>query len=95
MVRVRVRVIFCVVFFCVVFWRCIVLYCIYSLDSDLTLTMQNIDVTQETTAQLRAEKINLGQNYSKQRKREKYYFAHNVIETDKTESKGAKSVGYW
>ena len=60
-VRVRVRVIFCAVFFCVAFFMlyflcCIFLHCIYSLNIELTLTMQNIDVTQETIAQLRTEK---------------------------------------
>ena len=59
-VGVRVMVIFCVVFFCVVFFvlyfsRCIFPYCIYIINSELALTMQNIDVTQETTEKLTAD----------------------------------------
>ena len=63
MVRVRVRfgvrVVFCFVLFVLYFSCCIFLYCIYSLDSNLTLIMINIDVTQETTAQLRSDKREL------------------------------------
>ena len=60
-VRVWVRVIVFVVFLCVVFFmlyllRCIFLCCIYSFNNELTLTMKNIDVTQETTSKLRADK---------------------------------------
>ena len=38
------------------FLRCIFLYCMYSLDSELALTMQKIDVKQEIISQLRAKK---------------------------------------
>ena len=59
--RVRVRVIVSVVLFCVIFFMlyfscCIFLYCIYILESEITLTTQNIDFTQETTEQLISEK---------------------------------------
>ena len=65
MVMVRVRVIFRAVFFCVVFFtyfyfpHCIFPRYIYSLNNKLTLTMKNIDVTQETTAKLRSNKREL------------------------------------
>ena len=58
-VRVGVRVIFCVVLFVLYFSCCIFPYCIYSLDIKLTLIMIKIDVTQETTAQLRSDKREL------------------------------------
>ena len=83
---VRARVIFCVVFFVLSFT---ILY-IYSLDSELTLTMQNIDVAQETTAQLRADKKELKKNYSKKLNRNKSVLTQNVLEIDKTENEGAK-----
>ena len=56
-VRVRVRVIFCVVciyvvFFMLYFLNIIFSYCIYILDSEITLIMQTIDGTQETTKKL-------------------------------------------
>ena len=38
---------------------------VYSLNSQLTLTIQNIDVTQETTAKLRSKKSDSRQTYSK------------------------------
>ena len=38
---------------------CIFPYYIYILNSEITLTMQNIDVTQESTEQLRANKKEL------------------------------------
>ena len=57
MIRVTVTVIFRIVFFRVffhvVFFVLYFPYCIYGLNSELTLTIQNIDVTQETTEQLR------------------------------------------
>ena len=36
--------------------RCIFQYCIYGLNSKLTITMQNIYVTQETKAEMRSNK---------------------------------------
>ena len=48
---------FFVLYFCVLYFSCCIFsWYIYSLDSELTLTMQNIDVRHETTAQLRADK---------------------------------------
>ena len=63
-VRVSVRVIFLVVFFFVFifhidFFILYFPYCIQSLDSEITLTMQNIDVTHKTTEQLRYGKREL------------------------------------
>ena len=65
------------------------------LNNKITLTMQNSDITQETTAQLRAGKSNLRQNYSKKLKRKKLVLTHNLLEIDKTESKEATSVDHW
>ena len=69
---------------------CLLPYCIYSLDSELTLTMQHIYVAQETTAQLRADKKELKKNYSKKLNRNKSVLTQNVLEIDKTENEGAK-----
>ena len=48
---------FCVLYFSLLYFlHCIFPYCVYSPNNDITLTIQNIDVTQETTEKLRAEK---------------------------------------
>ena len=52
--------------------------------------MQNLDVTQETKAQLRSEKSNSGKNHSKHIKRNKLFLTQNLNEIDKTEIKGVK-----
>ena len=94
-VKVRVRVIFVLYYSVLYFLCCIFPYCIYSLDSEINSIMQNIDVTQETIAQLRSDKMNLRQNYSKHLKRNKFVLTQNILEIDETESKGEKSVDHW
>ena len=64
------------------------------LNYELTLTMQNLDVTQKTAAKLRVEKI------TREVLRKKYVgkqigFTQNVIEIYKIESKVTKSVDHW
>ena len=54
--------------------------------------MQNIDVAQETTAQLRADKKELKKNYSKQIKKNTLVLTYNVLKIDKTDIKAEKSV---
>ena len=78
---VRVRVIFSVLFFYIVLFMlyfscCIFPYSIYSLYSELTLTMQNIDVTQETTSQLRADQNWLKTKLQKRAEEKQIGFDH-------------------
>ena len=61
-----------------------------SLNNDLTILMQNLDVTHETKAQLIADKKELEKIHSKQLNRNKIILTQNVLEIDKIESKGAK-----
>ena len=60
---------------------CIFTYGIYILDSEITLTIQNIDVTQENTAQLRSEKKEI-----KKKLHKILVLNQNVLEMDKIDS---------
>ena len=57
--------------------------------------MQNLDVKQETKAQLISDKNKFETKSEQTVNKRQFVLTQNVLETDDTDTKGAKSVDHW